>query len=72
MSQGFSAGEAQSFSGLWTRTFFSPTNTGQWSNLIYRLSQDEYNGMINLTVTPKPDKTVRSLYVLVRLNQTGG
>jgi hypothetical protein len=33
------------------------------------LSQDEYDELISLDINPQPTKTVRSLYILVHLNE---
>lgn len=62
---GFTLKEANSFASLWSQTFFAPSNIQKYANLIYRIPQDEYEKMITLNANPKPNKTVRILYVLV-------
>ncbi|TFH65818.1 MAG: hypothetical protein E4G91_01090 [Candidatus Zixiibacteriota bacterium] len=65
--QGFSQSEAESFAGLWEQTFYLGNSTNGISNLIYRLPQSEYDKLISLTVTPTPDRIIRTLYVLIHL-----
>jgi hypothetical protein len=64
-AQGFSQMEAESFAGLWEQTFCLANSTTELSNLIYRLPQSVYDSIITLSVTPAPDKLVRTLYVLI-------
>jgi hypothetical protein len=70
VSEGFTATEAQAFASLWQGPFLQQSVSPEpVSNLIYRLPQDEYNEWISLAVYPKPTKIVRSLYILVHLNE---
>ena len=66
-SQGFTRKEALAFSTLWKPSFFYQSNIPGWGHLIYRIPQEQYDKMIPIEVTPKPDKTVRTLYILVHL-----
>jgi hypothetical protein len=66
-AQGFSQTEAESFAGLWEQTFNLGNSTSDISNLIYRLPQSEYDKLISLSVTPTPEKIVRTLYILTHL-----
>jgi hypothetical protein len=68
-AQGFSQSEAESFVGLWERVFYMTSWTDDFSNLIYRLPQSEYDKLISLSVTPTPDKIVRTLYILTHLRR---
>jgi hypothetical protein len=70
-AQGFSQSEAESFAGLWEQTFYLGNSTNGISNLIYRLPQSEYDKLISLSVTPAPEKLVRTLYVLIHLESYG-
>lgn len=69
-AQGFSQMEAESFAGLWEQTFYLANSTNIISNLIYRLPQAEYDKLIGLTVTPTPEKIVRTLYILTHLQDS--
>lgn len=69
MIQGFTSMEANAFSNLWRGPMLYPSNTVGWANLIYRLSEEEYNQMITLKIEPKPEKTIRTLYVLIHLKE---
>ena len=69
MKQGFTSMEANAFSDLWRNPMLYPSNTVGWANLIYRIPQEEYDQMITLNIEPKPEKTVRTLYILVHLNE---
>lgn len=69
VSQGFTQMEAEAFAELWSLPFFYPVNLGGWANLIYRLSQEEYDELISLDINPQPTKIIRSLYILVHLNE---
>ncbi len=70
VSQGFTQKEAEAFARLWAEPFLYPTLTGSSrSNLLYRLPQDEYDNLIALNIEPRPDRFVRSLYILVHLNE---
>ncbi|MFZ2456636.1 MAG: hypothetical protein WAX07_09185 [Candidatus Altiarchaeia archaeon] len=62
---GYARTEAQAFADIW-EDIFQKIETGK-GNLVYRLSQDEYDRLIELKITPEPAKTIRSLYVLVKL-----
>jgi hypothetical protein len=64
-SLGFTDREAVSFSRLWERPFLEKTNQSNWSNLIYRIPQEELEKMITLEFNPAPKKIVRTLYILV-------
>lgn len=70
-AQGFSQMEAESFAGLWEQTFYLGNPTNGISNLIYRLPQAEYEKLIGLSVTPTPEKLIRTLYILVHLENYG-
>ncbi len=63
--QGFTKTEAEAFANIWQNEF-TKTEKGN-GNLVYRLSQEEYESLISLKITPEPEKTIRSLYVFVRL-----
>jgi len=65
IKQGFTRTEAQAFADIW-QDEFQKIETGK-GNLVYRLSQEEYESLIALKITPEPVKTIRSLYVLVKL-----
>lgn len=70
MSLGFTYREADAFSTLWTGPliwpdFFLPDD--KTINVIYRLSQEDYNELIALSVEPPPDVVLRVLYILVHL-----
>lgn len=69
-AQGFSQMEAESFAGLWEQTFYLANSTPDIANLIYRLPQAEYEKLISLTVTPTPEKIVRTLYILTHLQES--
>lgn len=69
ISQGFTEKEAEAFSELWKQSFLYPSNTAGWTNLIYRLPKEEYDEMITLDFNPKPKKIIRSLYILIHLNE---
>jgi hypothetical protein len=67
---GFTQKEAEAFSLLWRRPFHFPDAylpDDNDVNLVYRLSQEEYDQLIELTVTPTPDVVLRVLYILVHL-----
>lgn len=61
---GFTKKEANSFANLWYSTMFMPSNYEEYANLIYRLSEDEYDDMISVEFDPEPQKIIRTLYVL--------
>ena len=65
IKQGFTRTEAQAFVDIW-QDEFQKIETGK-GNLVYRLSQEEYDSLITLKITPEPVNTIRSLYVLVKL-----
>jgi hypothetical protein len=65
MKLGYTRTEGQAFADIW-QDAFQKIETGK-GNLVYRLSQEEYDSLIELKITPEPVKTVRSLYVLVKL-----
>jgi hypothetical protein len=69
---GFSQSEAESFAGLWEQTFYLGNSTNGISNLIYRLPQSEYDKLISLSVTPTPEKLIRTLYILIHLESYDG
>lgn len=69
VSQGFTEKESEAFSKLWERSFIYPSNRAGWANLIYRLSREEYDDMITLNFNPQPERIIRSLYILVHLNE---
>lgn len=62
---GYTQKEAQAFANLWEDAF-QKVDTGKGA-LVYRLSQEGYDSLIELKMTPKPVKTIRSLYVMVCL-----
>ncbi len=66
-SLGFSDREAVSFSKLWERPFLEKTNQSNWSNLIYRIPQEELEKMISLEFNPVPKKIIRTLYILINM-----
>jgi hypothetical protein len=70
MAQGFTYSEAESFARLWEPSLYLTTATGSNANLIYRIPQTEYDKLIGLSVTPEPDKLVRTLYVLMHLDSS--
>jgi hypothetical protein len=65
MKLGYTRTEAQAFANVWESPF-QKVETGK-GNLVYRLSPEEYDSLIELKITPEPEETIRSLYVLVRL-----
>lgn len=64
-AQGFTKTEAEAFANVWENEFIK-TEKGN-GNLVYRLSQEEYESLVSLKITPEPEKTIRSLYVFVHL-----
>jgi len=66
-SIGFTQKESEAFADIWDGPFFNPSNTG-FTNLIYRLPQIEYERMLPVSISPAPDKFIRSMYVLVDLS----
>jgi hypothetical protein len=69
VSEGFTVKEAQAFAELWEEPFFHPASPELNGHIIYRLPQDKYDELISLSINPQPDKTIRSLYILVRLHK---
>ena len=70
VSQGFTRKEAEAFDILWRGPFLYPSLiTGARANLIYRLPQNEYDKLIGLNIAPRPDRVIRSLYMLVHLHE---
>jgi hypothetical protein len=67
VSEGFTIQEAQAFAKLWEEPFFHSASPGLDSHIIYRLPRNEYDNLITLSIDPQPDKTIRSLYILVHL-----
>jgi len=67
VSEGFTVKEAQAFAELWEEPFFHPASPELNGHIIYRLPQDKYDELISLSINPQPDKTIRSLYILVHL-----
>jgi hypothetical protein len=65
ISRGFTFAEAQAFSLLWQNSFLNPYNCSNRWNVVYRLSEEEYDEIISLQVLPQPSITIRSLYVMV-------
>jgi hypothetical protein len=65
-SLGFTSMEAQSFSTLWSESFLYP-DYKTVINLIYRLPQDVYNYMIQVTFEPQPEAFIRTLYVKIHI-----
>ncbi|MCK4491898.1 MAG: hypothetical protein KAU03_04690 [Candidatus Altiarchaeales archaeon] len=68
---GFTSREAGAFAGLWGQSFFYPGNRAGFANLVYRLSEEEYDEMISLEVAPQPEEIIRTLYVLVDVSAGG-
>lgn len=66
---GFTESEANSFTSIWSGTFFSPNNVG-FTQLIYRLPQKEYDKLIKSKYSPVPKKEIRALYVLYDLTKS--
>lgn len=62
---GFTPSESEAFSNVWYESFFKPSNM-PFQQLIYRLDQTEYDEMFPINVTPKPEKIVRAMYVLIK------
>jgi len=69
VSEGFTVKEAQAFAELWEEPFFHPARPELNGHIIYRLPQNIYDELISLSINPQPDKTIRSLYILVRLHK---
>ena len=69
VSEGFTVKEAQAFAELWEEPFFHPASPELNGHIIYRLPQDKYDELISLSINPQPDKTIRSLYILVHLHK---
>lgn len=69
VSEGFTVKEAQAFAELWEEPFFHPASPELNGHIIYRLPQDKYDELISLSINPQPDKTIRSLYILMRLHK---
>jgi hypothetical protein len=70
VSYGFTTREAVAFSKLWARPLLWPDvyfPEDKTTNLIYRLSQEEYDELISLTVEPSPDAVLRALYILIHI-----
>jgi hypothetical protein len=57
---GFTEKEAASFNNLWHQPFL------QMGNILYRLSEEECDQLTSLAFEPKPRKSLRALYVVVR------
>jgi hypothetical protein len=56
---GLNEDEAKSLADVWRKPFFETEGV----SVSYRLPQDVYDQMLPLTVSPKPEKTVRTLLV---------
>jgi hypothetical protein len=69
VSEGFTVKEAQAFDTLWQPPFVFGNSPEPVHNLMYRIPQDEYEKLISLSINPEPDKTIRSLYILVHLSR---
>ncbi len=69
VSEGFTIKEARAFATLWQPPFMLGNSPVPVHNLMYRIPQDEYEKLISLSINPEPDKTIRSLYILVHLNR---
>ncbi|MCK4857750.1 MAG: hypothetical protein KAT58_07275 [candidate division Zixibacteria bacterium] len=69
VASGFSSMEAQAFVDLWRLPFLNTMDCQPNANLIYRFSRQEYDDLITLAISPPPEKVVRSLYVLVHLQE---
>lgn len=61
---GFTKKEGESFQKVWETDFFK-TKENKIYNMIFRLDQEEYDQLFPLTVTPKPEKTIRAMYVFL-------
>jgi len=57
---GFTDKEAAAFAGLWEDSFL------WFGRLVYRLAEEECDGLVELEFDPRPKKLVRALYVLVK------
>lgn len=68
--QGFTDKETNAFVRIWEDQFLVPTNLG-FTQLIYRLPQEEYDEMITAKITPNPDKFLRTMYVQVKIDEPG-
>lgn len=69
VSEGFTVKEAQAFAELWGEPFFHSASPELNGHIIYRLPQNKYDELISLSINPQPDKTIRSLYILVHLHK---
>jgi len=69
VSEGFTVKEAQAFAKLWQEPFFHPASPELNGHIIYRLPRGKYDELISLSINPQPDKTIRSLYILVHLHK---
>jgi len=56
---GLNEDEARSLTDVWRKPFFETEGLG----VFYRMPQEIYDQVLPLTVTPKPEKTVRTLLV---------
>lgn len=65
---GFTQKEADAFGVLWNGAL-SPSqgSAGSEINLMYRISQDAYEDLIELRVDPAPTEILRALFVLVHI-----
>jgi len=62
---GFTEAEAGAFEILWETSFYeSASSVAAAGNLIYRIPQSVYDGLISLEVDPQPEEIIRTLYVL--------
>lgn len=57
-SLGFSQMEAESFATIWEPTLNMSGSLNAMANLVYRLPQAEFDSLINLAITPAPDRLV--------------
>ena len=62
---GYARKEAEAFANIWEGAFMQVE--GGNGNLVYRLSEEEYDSLIELRVDPMPSEMIRTLYVFVHL-----
>ncbi|MCD4739570.1 hypothetical protein K8R43_00100 [archaeon] len=62
--KGFTEKESRAFEQIWFENFFNPGKP--FNHIIYSIEQEEYDLLFPLTVEPAPEKTVRTMYVLLQ------
>ncbi len=68
-NEGFTEKEAEAFSSLWHNNMFYPTNARTWQRLSYLLPQSWYDSEIPSGYSVEPTKEIRSMYVLVKMDE---